>query len=571
MAHLPELLSACVAVLLIAVAAGFRPEKVHEAANGADVGSYRFAFSRMVGQVPPPLAGSLLSASSFKDRNGNELRGIDLLEKYNTVIRESGKFKNPANKTEEMANRLLSAEEYELKDFFDDCSNAFPELGLFFIDNEPSSSGLRPFDEYQRTIGALFAVYWLIREDKSGFSFGYDAHWHRRTARSVPDEKRSGFEQDTTLWNKFFDLVSEAGCKDPARVAAMLSLTSFHDVMKIERLLPTVASGTAPYLGFPAGAKINDHDMALSYVLEHHPNLVPSYDSLASDDGKAAIMFSQGKLNFNHGWFVQAEGTPGAMLHGFKAMVTMESAPDRDVAFYFLHWFTDLAGAEAKPLEGAEKFVLRFPKHVTQSFLSSIPFLEKLAQETETQVNQRYLQARWADNFPTAPPTNSIAKMRLAVMAQDGSQQCIAAFEELANSREGRDDIRTLETEMSKTGLEQQEYKDSDALALENNGLENGPAFLVYYGPQLLQAFRNEDMAKFQKALKVLAEVYRKARAIFPASPGRKGETVTIRIDELKAAAVQANNLAEFLTTDFNVVAEANGKEGKVQLVKKKK
>lgn len=32
-----------------------------------------------------------------------------------------------------------------------------------------------------------------------------------------------------------------------------------------------------------------------------------------------------------------------------------------DVAFYFVHWFADLAGAEASPLTGCEKFVLKFP------------------------------------------------------------------------------------------------------------------------------------------------------------------------------------------------------------------
>ena len=44
--------------------------------------------------------------------------------------------------------------------FFDDAVLAFPELELFFVQSENStaSSGLSGADEYQRTMGALFAV-----------------------------------------------------------------------------------------------------------------------------------------------------------------------------------------------------------------------------------------------------------------------------------------------------------------------------------------------------------------------------------------------------------------------------
>jgi hypothetical protein len=79
-------------------------------------------------------------------------------------------------------------------------------------------------------------------------------------------------------------------------------------------------------------------------------------------------------MSFNHGWFVQAEAPPGAMLSKFKS-VLMGGATSKDVGFYFLHWVTDLAGAEATPLGGSEKFVLKFPHAVLASFLWSIPFL----------------------------------------------------------------------------------------------------------------------------------------------------------------------------------------------------
>ena len=42
------------------------------------------------------------------------------------------------------------------------------------------SSGISAADEYRRTIGALFCLYWLARLDmdgKRGFSFGVDDDW----------------------------------------------------------------------------------------------------------------------------------------------------------------------------------------------------------------------------------------------------------------------------------------------------------------------------------------------------------------------------------------------------------
>ena len=55
-----------------------------------------------------------------------------------------------------------------------------------------------------------------------------------------------------------------------------------------------------------------------------------------------------------------------------------KAAPD-DIAFYFVHWLTDLAGAEPVPLEGCEKIVLKSPlkvlKNITESFARGIHFL----------------------------------------------------------------------------------------------------------------------------------------------------------------------------------------------------
>merc|ERR1712137_825791 len=80
---------------------------------------------------------------------------------------------------QKMAERI-HLPNYGINEFFHDCVSSFPELGLFFDcdDDDPvvTSSGLAAETEYQRTIGALFTVYWLLRLDSDGkqcYCYGY--------------------------------------------------------------------------------------------------------------------------------------------------------------------------------------------------------------------------------------------------------------------------------------------------------------------------------------------------------------------------------------------------------------
>ena len=60
------------------------------------------------------------------------------------------------------------------------------------------SSGLGADDEYRRSIGAMFAVYWLMRigiDGERGFTFGVDGHWeaHRLWEWETEDEEPASF------------------------------------------------------------------------------------------------------------------------------------------------------------------------------------------------------------------------------------------------------------------------------------------------------------------------------------------------------------------------------------------
>merc|ERR1719335_909034 len=115
------------------------------------------------------------------------------------------------------------------------------------------------------------------------------------------------------------------------------------------------------------------------------------------------IRFTQSKMSFNHGWLVQGEAPPAPLFAKFKEVLQTESVEKADVAFYFVHWLTDLAGAEPSPLGGAEKLVLKFPHAVLDSFIRSFSVLNDLAIASETEVMERSLVRTWGETAAAVP------------------------------------------------------------------------------------------------------------------------------------------------------------------------
>lgn len=454
------------------------------------------------------------------------------------------------------AEHIRSAN-YNTKDFYEDLVAAFPELRLYCVVREngghgvllPSLSTLTTSasrtgeDEYQRTIGALFCIFWLMRthlDGKESFCFGLDDDWRPRNKTHFKDpeleaeyKKRKLFYEKTD-WAAIEALFVGAGllhkaggAHDIDRTLAMLVLMTIHDVMKLDILRPTVGCGE--FSGYRNGEPIGDHDLALSYVLDRCPQALPSFAGLAPAM-QESIKFTHCKLDYNMGWLVQAEAPPGALFKAFRQVVLAGAASDRksasDIAFYFVHWFSDLAGAEAFPLQGCEKFVLKFPLHVLSSFIDSFAVVWNLGPKTETEVFEDYLVWRWnhmSTKMGTTPSgTGAIAKMRLVLMAQGDSLEIIRQFEKLKKA-----DYQVLSQELAITGCSQQKYKrDSWKEA-------GGPAILVYYAPALMQKAGREDPFS---AMTILAEIFRQARSLWPLSnkPEECDKCVMVRIDVLK-------------------------------------
>ena len=273
--------------------------------------------------------------------------------------------------------------------FHDDMVFAFPELKLYMGEGKQKSaaggagaaaaggaammSGRTSEEEYLRTIGALFAVYWLMRLDlpledaassgydgQRGFCFGVDSEWSPPSQECVkaippvvdgaptPAQLRKQFLERTD-WGVLHRLLIDAGMLDSngavmvERTVSMLALTAIHDIMKVASILPTVTKG-GNYHGCLSGTTIQDHDVALGYVLETDGSSLPAFDQLAPSQ-RAAVQFTQADLGFNHGWLVQAEAPPGALFSSMKALLDTGGLQSSDIAFYFVHWITDLAGA----------------------------------------------------------------------------------------------------------------------------------------------------------------------------------------------------------------------------------
>lgn len=525
-------------------------------------------------------------------------------------------------KVKKMA-KSIQEPKYSLQQFNQDLS-AFPELSLYLLEEASSnsgsmtdlgmSSGRSIGDEYQRTVGAFFAIYWLMRLDhdgKDGFTSGVDEQWKVVNIKSKEDpqvtqpEKRYSFREKAT-WEFFRKLLFDAGILEQKsaplwggqpktvvnerRLVSLLALTAIHDIMKMSVILPEVQDEHAPYHGYQAGNVIGDHDHALAYVMQNYPSMLPSFKGLDMTD-KRSVQFSQCHLGFNHGWFVQAEAPPGAIFTKFKDAVAQGDLLEKsasmkvsatnsrrerkgsmqgqvsqqDIAFYFLHWFTDLAGAEPTPLAGCEKFVTKFPLPVMNSFLRSFEFVERIAVNSETTVVEEYLKMRWVESVPDLGPVpqgdSSIAKMRLLCMAQMAAVRVLRDFDLLAD-----DDRKILDVEMARTGCPDQHFSAELAPAEAVQTLA-GPAFLIYYGPAFLQNLGNDSAVQ---RLSVLAEVYRCARELWPVESAKVGVTVSIRIDMIKSLSIL--ELQDVYTKDdMWIMVKHNDTEAFVECSSKKK
>lgn len=526
-------------------------------------------------RVPVPMSQSLTAAKENVMGARSTLHPKEVQGKKgapNPHLRRILQAKRTDWKTVRRMARRLQDKDYTLSQFNEDLT-AFPELFLYLRDGViDAGSGRTTDDEYQRTVCAFFAIYWLMRLDidgRQGFSFGMDDDWNPLQESMVKDgqvsmpkstasvelqqrlyklDRRLAFFNNAQ-WGFFRRLMIDADLLEMSnngrgqykvketRMVSLLALTAIHDIMKMDALLPTVQPEHDGYHGYSAGDVIGDHDHALCYLMDHYPDLLPSFKELDLAE-RQSVQFTQCNLCFNHGWLVQAEAPPGAIFTKFREAINRDRklhAGEKDVALYFVHWLTDLAGAEPTPLGGCEKFVIKFPLHVLNSFLQSFKFIEGITSQSETEVIEKYLKYRWSDHVPSLgqPPVgpHSIAAMRLLCMAQANGRAVVEAFSDELPT----EDKDVLSVEMARTGCAGQHFS-ADLVPPDVSSRAVGPAFLVYYGPAFLQA-QCSDAPVLR--LRILTEIYRCARELWPEATSLMATSVHVRIDTIKGLRVQ--------------------------------
>ena len=111
--------------------------------------------------------------------------------------------------------------------------------------------------------------------------------------------------------------------------------------------------------------------------------------------------------------------------------------------------------------------------------------------------------------------------MRLVTQVQylPFQQNLVQKFRELST-----DDADVLCRELSLTGCPGQEYE-------AYKPTQGGPVFLVYYSPAFLRTAARSDILS---GLRMLADIYRQARSLWPFEASKGKEHVTIRIDQIK-------------------------------------
>jgi hypothetical protein len=157
--------------------------------------------------IHEPLSGLLKNLRSYRSFLPYALFAStedESLEPPNAILAEATHGKSMSLQHADAAVARLRDPEYSLADFHQDVSAAFPELKLYDLKQGSCSSGHTGFEEYQRTMGAMYSVYCLARLDIDGkniFSYGVDENWRARTKPHGPDAAKRQTFYESVDWS----------------------------------------------------------------------------------------------------------------------------------------------------------------------------------------------------------------------------------------------------------------------------------------------------------------------------------------------------------------------------------
>eukprot|EP00930_Biecheleria_cincta_P029502 TRINITY_DN20520_c0_g1_i1.p1 TRINITY_DN20520_c0_g1~~TRINITY_DN20520_c0_g1_i1.p1 ORF type:complete len:1155 (-),score=223.59 TRINITY_DN20520_c0_g1_i1:115-3579(-) len=398
---------------------------------------------------------------------------------------------------EKIATRLL-AQQISETEFIEAFQVHFCELRYF---------GKADFVEQKRVMCALLAVYWIVCKQ-------YDAF-----VRSQAEDARLSHES----WGKLQEWTKTTVCltKDVETVRAMLVFVAIMSVGKVKNFRKAFTPETEEF------------SESLIRTLQQVPELFPSFARL-SEASRQTIISCLNASDFNFGQFLQAENTPANLL-----VLNSVSADKSVLGFFLFKIFAAMCGILGmKSLEGS----LFMNDKMYGNFRLGLDTLGFLSSESPAEVYNRFLAERAKSQglFFDAADAESRAVARLACMTR--------AFDETAGKQ-------VLEAFRQLSEAERQQL----AGFLNNDGITQKPAFLLYNAPNLL-AGRNKELS-LTVAMRMMLQVYCRAAKEYSSADA---EVVTIMVDELAAYAAKCTDPEVFALTSFDI-SRAAGKKGDTQ------
>ncbi|KAF4652938.1 hypothetical protein FOL47_010776 [Perkinsus chesapeaki] len=384
-----------------------------------------------------------------------------------------------------------------------DCSPDAVHPSATFSDSEA---------EYRRTVCAMLCIYWICTDNYSDF-----------TKNQAPADRLSRESWRTLQW--WVDNVVKL-TDDPVAVDAMLCFMAIHDLGKIRDIRRDLSPG------------ICDHDKALLYIIEHTPEVLPSYLRLPPYYQK--LIHSTLSVEFNFGQFLQGENLPANLLK-VKCLIGKDGKDA--LSFYLFHIFVDIAGISGtRTWEGS----LTMDQSLYSTFQDGVNCLGMLTTEDVDDVYKSYLSRRALafGGEVTSRADFALARLVCQARASDFSdaEEVMAVWNEGLSPSE-----RSALTEF-----------------LVRDGIHGRPGFLIYYAPAFLCNSKKNLSVGLLPAVRMLLKVYETAEAEFGDLEKYQDDYVTIHVKDLAilgatySAQMPFDQMKLFLTkvNDYEAVVE---------------
>jgi len=437
--------------------------------------------------------------------------------------------------------------------------DCIPELALFFI------AGHEDHARFDRTLTMVLVFHWLSScshaMSREAFCYGVNHqapklnYSVKRAGTMQSSQRQEEYEaSDDELHQMFHNKMewplcdhlsqfsgcasSESNSAQSERKEVMMCVLLLWNLLRLPVLEPRVRAEHAPFKheachkkerfviddGIESGALLQKPNLALAYLSTHYPDLFPCYEALKPQD-KDLVLRILDQEDFQFVSFVQAEGTPGSLLRELKGSFINEA----EVGMYLFFWVIEHASRESSFLQGASKFIERYPPHLFADILQAIPSLVQLPNRTETEVMEGYLMQKW--NTTKGPQqTECFAKpeilacRRLVLMAQD-NQELTMAFDMLLQVEKD-----VLQSELARTGLRGQHFSELH--------MPGGPALVLRDSAIFLQQHAGSSRRDIYLALRIIVAIGRAARLIWPAEETAENTTVIVSMTALRTADV---------------------------------